>query len=396
MSEYQYYEFAMADRPMTDDEMDMMESLSSRAEVTPYRASYVYNYGDFRGEPRELLEEHFDAMFHIANWGTVWLMFKLPLSAVDLERMREYVVEHEVDVYASGESVIVSVLADEMDLGWVEGEGYLDMLLPLREALLNGDLRMLYVAWLGCQGVWEEEGELDDPVEVPVPPGLQEHDSALETVAQLFEVEKFLVQAAAEESPPMPSSSPESLAHRVRQMPEEERVDFLVRIASGEARVGSVLRRRLELLATADEDDRWAPARPGRTVRQLTERAEALARLDAHRRRKEKEAQLQARLRQITTRWEYHWNWVEEILKTTSGSAYDRASKLVVELHQAARQENMEEQLNSRMRAFFRNHGHRPKLVERLRHANIVPLNSGAMLWDEPKMRRPGPSTPVR
>lgn len=382
MSEYQYYEFAMVDRPMTDDEMEMMQSLSSRAEVTPYRASYVYNYGDFRGEPRELLEEHFDAMFYIANWGTVWLMFKLPLSAVDLERMREYVVEHGVGVgvYASGESVIVSVLADEMDLGWVEGEGYLDRLLPLREALLSGDLRMLYVAWLGSQGVGYEGGELDDSVEVPVPPGLQQHDSALETVADLLEVEKFLVQAAAEESPPMPSSSPESLARRVRQMPEEERVDFLVRIALGEVRVGSVLRRRLELLATADEGDRQAPARPGRTVRQLTERAEELARLDAHRRRKEKEAQLQARLKQIATRWEYHWNWVDETLKTTSGSAYDRASRLVVELHQAARQENMEEQLNSRMRAFFRRHGHRPKLMERLRNANIVPLDSDAIL----------------
>jgi len=258
----------------------------------------------------------------------------------------------------------------------VEGEAYLDRLLPLREALLNNDLRMLYVAWLGCRGVWEEDGEPHDPVEVPVPPGLGVPDSALETFADLFEVGKFLVQAAAEESPPLPSTTSESLAGWVRQMPEDDRVDFLVRIASGEARMGSVLRRRLEQLATAEEADRWTPAEPGRTVGQLTERAEELSRLYAQRRKREEAPQLRARLKQIATRWEYHWNWVEEILRTTSGSAYDRASKLVIELHQAARQENMEEQLSSRMRAFFRRHGHRPKLVERLRKTNIVPPGS--------------------
>ena len=66
------------------------------------------------------------------------------------------------------------------------------VLLPLREALINGDLRMLYVAWLSCQAVWEEDGELHDPVEIPVPPGLQDPDSSLETFAELFEVGECL------------------------------------------------------------------------------------------------------------------------------------------------------------------------------------------------------------
>ena len=71
MSSYQFYEFAMVDRPMTDDQIEMAEFLSSRAKVTPYRASYVYHYSDLPVDPRELLEENFDAMFYIASWGDV-------------------------------------------------------------------------------------------------------------------------------------------------------------------------------------------------------------------------------------------------------------------------------------------------------------------------------------
>ena len=35
MSEYQYYEFRAIDRPLTEEEMDELGALSSRAEITP-------------------------------------------------------------------------------------------------------------------------------------------------------------------------------------------------------------------------------------------------------------------------------------------------------------------------------------------------------------------------
>ncbi len=44
MSEYQYYEFMAIDRPLTEVEQSKMRKISSRAQVTPKSASFVYNY----------------------------------------------------------------------------------------------------------------------------------------------------------------------------------------------------------------------------------------------------------------------------------------------------------------------------------------------------------------
>ena len=46
MSEYQYYEFQAIDRPLTAKEQEQIKALSSRAQVTPTQATFLYHYGD--------------------------------------------------------------------------------------------------------------------------------------------------------------------------------------------------------------------------------------------------------------------------------------------------------------------------------------------------------------
>lgn len=58
MSEYQYYEFAAIDRPLTEHEMDELRQLSSRAEITPTSFTNVYHFGSFRGNPKKMVEKH--------------------------------------------------------------------------------------------------------------------------------------------------------------------------------------------------------------------------------------------------------------------------------------------------------------------------------------------------
>lgn len=67
MSEYQYYEFQALDRALSDKEQSSISALSSRAQVTPSSAIFIYNYGSFRADPKKILAEHFDALFYIAN-----------------------------------------------------------------------------------------------------------------------------------------------------------------------------------------------------------------------------------------------------------------------------------------------------------------------------------------
>ena len=46
MSEYQYYEFQSVDRALTEKEIKQVTMMSSRVELSPHRAVFVYNYGD--------------------------------------------------------------------------------------------------------------------------------------------------------------------------------------------------------------------------------------------------------------------------------------------------------------------------------------------------------------
>ena len=63
MSEYQYYEFQTIGRPLTPKEQAEIRELSSRVKLTPTQAIFLYNYGDFRNKPEDVLTKYFDMMF---------------------------------------------------------------------------------------------------------------------------------------------------------------------------------------------------------------------------------------------------------------------------------------------------------------------------------------------
>jgi hypothetical protein len=70
VSEYQYYEFTAVDRPLTNREQSELRSLSTRAEITASSFVNTYEWGNFKGDPRKLMERYFDAHLYLTNWGT--------------------------------------------------------------------------------------------------------------------------------------------------------------------------------------------------------------------------------------------------------------------------------------------------------------------------------------
>ena len=71
-------------------------------------------------------------------------------------------------------------------------EDLLQELVPVRELLIQGDLRPLYLAWLGCA-----PPEAEEP---PVPAGLKALPQPLQLMADFYEVRECLIQVAADES----------------------------------------------------------------------------------------------------------------------------------------------------------------------------------------------------
>ncbi len=71
MSEYQYYEFAAIDRPLTREQMSRLRALSTRATITPTRFCNFYTWGDFKGDPLALMEEYFDAFVYVTTGARI-------------------------------------------------------------------------------------------------------------------------------------------------------------------------------------------------------------------------------------------------------------------------------------------------------------------------------------
>jgi hypothetical protein len=107
MSEYQYYEFQAIDRPLTSRQMGELRKLSTRAEITPTSFTNEYHWGDFRGNPRRMMEMYFDAFFYYANWGTHWFMLRLPKKLVDVKAVKQYEADDHLDVWTKGDFVVL-------------------------------------------------------------------------------------------------------------------------------------------------------------------------------------------------------------------------------------------------------------------------------------------------
>ena len=272
MSTYQYYEFQAIDRPLTADEQQAVAQLSSRVDPHPRQAVFVYHWSGFRGNPREILAKYYDAMLYMANWGSRRLMFRFPVSALDLDEVQAYcqplIVQDYLSLSTEGEYAILNVEFNPEDsYDWVEGEGWLPAMLSLRDDILQGDYRMLYLAWLRAM---EFEDLLDSIQEPPVPPGLKELSPALRSFIDFFEIDEMMVQVAAEASGQRQAESQDWLRQAISQLSREERDAFLLRLAQREASLSAKLNRRLRQVAPLPEPE----ASPRRTVGQLVRETE--------------------------------------------------------------------------------------------------------------------------
>lgn len=245
MSGFQYYEFVAVDRRLTEADQDALRRISSRAEITATSLTNSYSYGDFKGDPDDLMDRYFDAMVYVTNWGTRTVRLRVPRATADLPAMRRYAVDRVIDVRATKAHVVLTLSVDEEDGGgWVgeDGDGWMQKLLGLRKELMAGDHRPLYLGWLAAT-LW---GDLDEGEREPaVPPGLRRLTKAQERLADFLALGDDLVGAAAQASRGVASAvtpTKAALAKWVAALPAKQKDAWLVAAALDEgANVGATL-----------------------------------------------------------------------------------------------------------------------------------------------------------
>jgi uncharacterized protein YhaN len=363
MSEYQYYEFQAIDRPLTSEEQQAVARLSSRVDPHPRRAIFTYNWSDFPGNPEEVLARYYDAMFYIANWGSTQLMFRFPRAALDVEGVRAYYVS----LSEVGEHVVLNIEFNEKEgEDWVEGEGWLDALLPLRDDILRGDYRALYLAWLKAV-TWEDD--IESVIEPPVPPGLNKLTPALGSLIKVFEVDNTLLQVAAEASAERSTADDDWLRAAIGQLPREECDAFLLRLAQGEPHLGLALKTRLRALAGRPEAQASEASR--RSVEQLLGEAERRRELARKRRAAAAERKRIQRLEDLAAREAAVWQEIDALIERKNASAYDEAVRHLRDLRELAEYRERMADFQRQVSQIRAQYSRRPALQSRLDRARL-------------------------
>ena len=92
------------------------------------------------------MEKYLDAFLYIANWGSRRFMLRIPRKLLGLEVVERFCPGDSMRCRIHGDRIILSSEAKEVQDGWIEDEGWLASLLPLRADLMQGDHRCLYLA----------------------------------------------------------------------------------------------------------------------------------------------------------------------------------------------------------------------------------------------------------
>ncbi|GAB3001913.1 hypothetical protein LWP59_34540 [Amycolatopsis acidiphila] len=388
MSTYQYYEFLAIDWPLDDREQAAVRSLSTRARISSTSFVNEYHWGDFKGDPRRLMERYYDAHLYVANWGTHRVMFRLPCDLLDPDVVEDYCIGDEVSAWVMDEFIVLDISSEdhagEFDFDY-DPENLLSTIVGVRAELAAGDLRPLYLAWLAVYGAWERDEDVfdrdaDDDLEPPVPPGLGTLTAAQRALADFLRLDDDLIAIAAQTSPPLgkTADSPDDLTVWAARLPVTEKDRLLARVMQGEA-----ARVQMELLRRFRGDT--APIIPVPARRTVADLLDDAARRRADRERRlasehaedevrREQARLQARERRLDTlaaEEDAAWSRVEAMIATRKPAEYDAAVTLLTDLQALAEREDRYDTFTTRTIALRQTHARKPSLIERLNQARI-------------------------
>lgn len=239
MSEYQYVEFRAVDRPLDDEQLEFAEQQSSHADVSRWGLTVEYNYASFRGDVDGLLRGGFDIYLAYTSYGERTIKLRLPSGLPFNDQTLNHYLDDERLVWKQDQKGTAGILSLEPFHEVLDWDGdfdrYLQAATRIRELLMQGDLRALYVLWLCAAD--DENLDPEVVIEPPVPHGLADLPSECAELLPFFGLDQLLVQAAAEglaEGPKL--STFESLANEfLDTLSVEQTRKILCRLITEEA-----------------------------------------------------------------------------------------------------------------------------------------------------------------
>lgn len=279
MSEYQKVIFQAVDAPLNDKQLEFARQQSTRAEVSRWSLSVEYQYGDFGGDVDGLLRQGFDIYLQYSSYGTREIKLRLPRGMPFVEGVWSKYVDGEHLNWKSGPKggggiLTLSPFHDTGDLDEVwETQAVVDAAIRVRERLIGGDLRALYLLWL-CAA----DDDYNDPAEMiepPVPHGISEFLDQGGEILSFFGLDPLLLVAAGVGVNSAPTAEPQDHAARwVNALDEQRAKDLLLQLLTGDA-VG-LKAGLLTEIRDSQTPDSWPTTDKQRSFEELLQKTEAL------------------------------------------------------------------------------------------------------------------------
>lgn len=382
MSEYQYYEFIAIDKPLTSQQMAEMREVSTRANITATSFVNEYNYGDFKGNPKKWIEKYFDAFVYKANWCSCQFMLRVPLDCLSIKTVESFQFEmldsfeitktetHWILDWQLNESENYDRFGEEYG-----GSGWMGRLTPLRDELLRGDLRSLYLGWLS--GIHEFN---DDTLEPPIPAGLGELTAAQTALVEFLEIDVDFVSAAAMASAPLADNrSNADYDIWLDSFSLEQSKSFLHLLLEGR---GQEAERKLKseffTWQRQQSNNSTAQSKPRNVgeLRALAEKAEddrkELEAIAAKKAAAEKQRKRETHLRMMLVNTQAHWANADSHAQRANASGYDEATRIIKDLADAYKLAGYMGDFKELFAKFVNAHEKRRALMDRLKKEKLL------------------------
>jgi hypothetical protein len=354
--------------------------VSTRGQISTSSFLDHYEWGGLKADPADWMRRCFDAFVYTANWCSCRLALRVPLATFRKAELKPFAARHALSIKATSEHWIIDWSLDESEnydrFAMEEGSGWMSRLTPLREELLRGDLRPLYLGWLASAGRLD-----DDALEPEVPPGLAELSPSQQALAEFVEVDPDLLAAAAAGSERAVNDESAPAADFDAWLAEWSAGDMaaiLEQIAQGQGREAE---RRVRAHHTAWNKARRplrAPSAARRTVGRLRElvpstrgsrlarEAEARATAEAQRR-----LQREAALRLLMADVHKRWAAIDALAARGSASGYEQAVRALTHLAEGYALTSSRNDFDRALRRLLVRHATRGALLRRLTEAGL-------------------------
>src|SRR6266568_3556634 len=377
MSEFQRYEFMTIDRPLTQEQLNSVKSLSSHIQVSSTHASIDYHWSSFKHDPINILYRFFDGFLYWANWGSPQLAFRFPHGILSKGDIYDYDLEDYLTFTHHPDYDVLEIHFGEMEAPDESTEYELGSLIGIRDELMNGDARSLYIIWLAAQCIiegYENEVKVEDyEIKVPpVPKGFHNLTAAESALAELLQVPYDLLIAAGNHSKPTQSLCTDDFVTLVKLLPTNQRYDYLIRLAHNEPGLSPLFVRELRKLIPAINN---TPVQNDEYITYAILNADS-KKISIQRElqiKEQKQSAHLAHLREVYDQQDILWQRAEQEVKIGSGRGYDEALRILMELSEAFDQFDETKKFQECFYIWVRPFIQRPSFVARLQSHKALP-----------------------